>query len=343
MKAVSVVVPCYNAAAYLDKCMDHLLRQTIGLENIEIILVDDASTDGGETWEAISRYERQFPDTIIAVSLEQNMRQGGARNVGISYASGEYLIFCDADDWLMTEALDHCYRAARGHDADMVEFLYTYETDRNGAAELIKGDRDELIVLETEEQRKQFLMGSDECLTLGSQRKCYRLSVIREQQIAFAEHLIFEEPSFTLPLRFYERRHYFLDEVLYVYYASPGSTVRGDWGEHKMDNPKVWTHLAADLEKRGFLQKYHEEMEFVFFRWEFALSIRMIMQKGYMINTEELQFLIGVLYKWFPEVVKNKYLQERKDAWDSLLLTVLNMEITDESVKVINEVLKKYV
>lgn len=110
-----------------------------------------------------------------------------------------------------------------------------------------------------------------------------------------------------------------------------------------MDNPKVWTHLAADLEKRGFLQKYHEEMEFVFFRWEFALSIHMIMQKGYMINTEELQFLIGVLYKWFPEVVKNKYLQERKDAWDSLLLTVLNMEITDESVKVINEVLKKYV
>lgn len=76
MKKVSVVVPCYNVSAYLDKCMEYLLNQTIGIENIEIILVDDASTDNGATWEVIMKYERQFPDTIIAIPLEQNMRQG---------------------------------------------------------------------------------------------------------------------------------------------------------------------------------------------------------------------------------------------------------------------------
>ena len=108
MKTVSVVVPCYNAAQYLDKCIRYLLNQTIGRENIEIILVNDASTDDGRTWCKIMEYERMFPDVILAVSLEENMRQGGARNTGISYASGEYLIFCDADDWLLEETLEHC-------------------------------------------------------------------------------------------------------------------------------------------------------------------------------------------------------------------------------------------
>ena len=103
MKKVSVVVPCYNASMYLDKCLEYLLHQTIGIENIEIILVNDASTDDGATWGLITKYEQNYPDTIIAVNLEENLRQGGARNVGVSYASGEYHIFCDAEDWVLHE------------------------------------------------------------------------------------------------------------------------------------------------------------------------------------------------------------------------------------------------
>ncbi len=76
MKKVSVVVPCYNAAKYLDKCVGKLLNQTIGRDAMEIILVDDASTDAGETWKLITEYEQRFPDTVLAVKLEQNLRQG---------------------------------------------------------------------------------------------------------------------------------------------------------------------------------------------------------------------------------------------------------------------------
>lgn len=86
MKKVSVIVPCYNVANYIDKCMEHLLNQTIGPDHLEIILIDDASTDSGATWNAIMKYEQQFPDTIIAIPLEQNMRQGGARNIGLKFA-----------------------------------------------------------------------------------------------------------------------------------------------------------------------------------------------------------------------------------------------------------------
>ena len=83
MKKVSVIVPCYNAARYLNKCIDQLLCQTIGINNIEIILVDDASADEGETKKVIQGYEQRFSETITAVFLENNMRQGGARNVGM--------------------------------------------------------------------------------------------------------------------------------------------------------------------------------------------------------------------------------------------------------------------
>lgn len=122
MKKVSTIVPCYNASDYLEKCIDQLLRQTIGIADVEIILVDDASTDEGKTKRVIQRYEECFPETIIAIFLEKNMRQGGARNVGVTYANGEYLTFCDADDWLLEETLEHVYHAAKCYDADVVAF-----------------------------------------------------------------------------------------------------------------------------------------------------------------------------------------------------------------------------
>lgn len=342
MKKVSVVVPCYNASMYLDQCIEHLLRQTIGLENMEIILVDDASTDEGKTWEVITRCERQFPDTIIAVSLERNMRQGGARNAGIAYAGGEYLIFCDADDWLLEETLEHCYRAAKEYDADVVEFLIHDINDRSLEVELIAGDRSCLKKLDTEEEKKQFLIFTDNCWSLGSQKKMYRLSLIKDHRIQFMEHVIFEEPSFMVPVRCYETKHYFLDEQLYICCHSSEGTTYGGWGEHKWDNPYVWTELMKDMKTRGLFEKYYDELEYLFWNWGFGLSVRMTIQKGYVITGEELRQLIDTLAEMFPDVVKNKYLQADQGTWSSLMLTVLNMEITDESVRVINDILRKY-
>lgn len=345
MKKVSVIVPCYNAAMYLDKCIGQLVHQTIGIENMEIILVNDASTDGGATWELITEYEQKFPETIIAVNLEQNLRQGGARNVGISYAGGEYFTFCDADDWLLEEALEHSYSAAKENNADVVEFLGTNVENREAFVELEKGNSSELIEINTEEERKEFLLKVTEKISYGSQTKLYRLSMVLDNQIAFAQHLIFEEPSFTVPVRLYAKRYYFLDERLYVWYLSPGSTVRSAWGEHKWDNPKVWTHLMDDIEKRGFLQKYPEEFEYLFFGWGFSLSIQMALQKGYILTKEELKYLVDMIIILFPNVRSNKYIQERagRISWNDLLLTLLNIEITEESAQVANGILRKYI
>lgn len=86
MKKVSVIIPCYNAEEYLSACLESLLRQTIGLDNLDIICVDDASTD--QTGRLLDAIAQQYPDSIRVFHLPQNCRQGGARNVGLEHEIG---------------------------------------------------------------------------------------------------------------------------------------------------------------------------------------------------------------------------------------------------------------
>lgn len=219
MKKVSVVVPCYNATKYIDRCMRYLLEQTIGIDNMEIILVDDASTDERKTLHLLLEYEARYPDTIIVISLEQNMRQGGARNAGISYAGGEYLMFCDVDDWLVSDAMEKLYHIAKETEADVVEFRNKEVTDIIIEAETLSGEEKKSHIYEFDEgeEKRQFIMSSSENCALGCWTKFYRMSVIQDNQIRFAEYLICEEPSFTLPVRFYEKRHVLTKEELNLF------------------------------------------------------------------------------------------------------------------------------
>lgn len=343
MKKVSVVVPCYNAAVYLDKCVQQLLKQTIGIENMEVILVNDASTDNNSTLNIMLKYEQQHPEHIMVISLEENMRQGGARNVGVSYASGEYLIFCDADDWLVGEALEHLYNTAKEQDADVVEFRIKDVTDFFTEAEQIeKGNQDFLVELNTEEQRKEFLLRIDEKISLGSQKKLYRLAMVKENNIRFAEHVVFEEPSFVVPVRLYEKRHYFLDEELYICFLSPNSSMRGVWGEHKWDNRKVWECLIEDLKSRNMLNRYHAELEYLFVKCCFGLNLRMWHQKGYIITVRELAELQHLVFYYFPQALQNPYLSEQDD-WEKFLKIVLNIDVTEESIMAVNQILDKFI
>lgn len=126
MKRVSVVVPCYNASLYLHKCIDHLLHQTIGLENMEIILVDDASTDDGRTWKIITDYEKQYPDAIIAIHLEENLRQGGARNVGVLTPVGSIWFFVIRMSGFSSRPQNMLIRQRR----NMMQMWWNFEQDK---------------------------------------------------------------------------------------------------------------------------------------------------------------------------------------------------------------------
>ena len=112
MKKISLIMPVYNTADYLDISIGSVLEQTIGLDQIELIIVDDHSDDG-RTVEKLKEYESQFPDNIILILNDSNMGPGGCRNTALEYASAEYVFFLDSDDWIDRDAFECLYTAAK--------------------------------------------------------------------------------------------------------------------------------------------------------------------------------------------------------------------------------------
>src|SRR5262245_31419228 len=100
---VSVIVPVYNTRAYLGRCLNSLLRQTIGADRLEIVAVDDGSTDGSGA--ELDRYARRHPNTIKVIHQANSGGPAGPCNRALDVATGRYVFFVGADDWLGPDAL----------------------------------------------------------------------------------------------------------------------------------------------------------------------------------------------------------------------------------------------
>lgn len=121
---VSVIVPVYNSERYLRDCLESLLNQT--LTELEIILVDDASTD--KSFEIMAEYKSQYPKIKIFKS-EQNKGQGASRNIGMSLVTGEYIGFLDSDDYVTPTMYENLYNAAKENNADIATTRLTFVKD----------------------------------------------------------------------------------------------------------------------------------------------------------------------------------------------------------------------
>lgn len=131
---ISVIVPVYNTAEYLPECLDSLVGQTIGLDSIQVVVVDDGSTDGSA--EVIKSYAEKYPDSFVC--LEQaNAGQGAARNLALTRCDGEYVGFMDSDDFADADMFRSLYETARNIDADMCVCGIASFCDRNGGREYL--------------------------------------------------------------------------------------------------------------------------------------------------------------------------------------------------------------
>lgn len=115
---VSIIVPVYNTAAYLDRCVQSLLAQTY--KNIEILLIDDGSTDN--SWNICLRYAQEN-ENVHAIHKE-NGGISETRNTGMHAAQGEYIAFVDSDDCVDERMVDVCLRALQKYGADIAGFAW---------------------------------------------------------------------------------------------------------------------------------------------------------------------------------------------------------------------------
>ena len=157
MKRLSIIVPCYNVEKYIDRCLMSLTEQTLSRSAYEIILVDDASTD--TTWQHITAWEAKYPELILAVHCDENGKMGRARNIGLSYATGEYVGFADSDDWVEPEMFEALLSEAETNGQDVVICRHLRDRgndfqklDDKGTGKIYRA------VIDTEEKRRQLIV-----------------------------------------------------------------------------------------------------------------------------------------------------------------------------------------
>lgn len=119
MPKISVIVPIYNVEAYITKCAYSLFNQT--LDDVEYVFVNDCTKDN--SIEVLKTVLQNYPNRLEYVKIvnhDTNRGLPAARATGISYASGDYIIHSDSDDWMEPTLLEEMYCAAIGNDADLV-------------------------------------------------------------------------------------------------------------------------------------------------------------------------------------------------------------------------------
>lgn len=213
---VSVICPIHNGAHYFEKCIKSLLNQT--LQDIEIILVDDASTDN--SLQIIKEYKANFPDKITVVSYTDNKKAGGARNAGIKVASAEYIGFCDSDDFVKPTMYESLYNAIKKNDADtsVIQAAYANENDypaaitNTGLSPFVKWNKN-LLRWNDVDITGNALAHEDMIAyeTGGVWSHLYKKKCIIENNVWFPEKISYEDNYFDSLLSVYLNRVVFVN------------------------------------------------------------------------------------------------------------------------------------
>lgn len=237
---VSVIIPVYNVEQYLERCIISICRQTY--ENLEIILIDDGSKDrSGDICE-----EMKNMDDRIHVIHKYNGGLSSARNIGIEYASADYLVFVDSDDWLDLNMIELLYDVHISTNADIVECSYRNiysdsikeETSCSGA--IIEGDN--IFALEAMLDWKYFKP--------VAWNKLYKRNVISD--IRYPVGKIHEDEFTTYKYMFNAKKLAYIDISKYNYNRTRTNSITGEaFSEKNLDA------CFAFRERVDFFEKHH--------------------------------------------------------------------------------------
>ncbi len=246
---VSVVIPVYNVEKYLNRCVESVVSQTYN--NMEIILVDDGSTDSCpvicDAW--------ADKDRRIKVVHKQNAGLGMARNTGINNANGKYIFFFDSDDYVDFSTLRACVATAIEKNAQMVCFLCNdvyddgrIDTNKSTLSDITSFKQNELLnVLLPSMLTYKLGVGISACM------KLFDLEVIKQNNIRFLSEreIISEDTVFVMDYMLHTTSAAVLPQALYYYYKREHSLTRTICLDRQQKNDAFCEFCNEYIENKG--------------------------------------------------------------------------------------------
>lgn len=289
MVKISAIIPVYNSEKYLKRCIDSLLNQT--LKEIEIILINDGSTDGSQ--EIIEAYVKKFPLIFKAFS-QSNHGQAFSRNLGLKYATGEFISFIDSDDYLELNAYEEAYNYSLSNNLDIVCFNFFEE---NNSIKKVSS----YYKFNNYPNDVKYILNETSPVN-----KIIRKTLILENNIKFMENYIYEDLELIPKLVLYTNKIGFLDKCLYNYVIHENSTMRQLEYTQKLNS----IYFVTDSLMKSFENtKYTKELEYIFI--EHLLHGATLRYLQYPEGKNDIEKISNIMKTNFPNWNKNIYYKKQ--------------------------------
>ena len=249
MAKVSIIIPVYNVEKYLRQCLDSVVNQT--LREIEIICVDDGSTDGSS--EILAEYAAR--DSRIKVVARAHSNAGAARNAGMSVATGEYLAFVDSDDIADVSAFMRAYNKGKQDYADVVFFGYSCFDSETGKRFPGRPIADTARNLAQPFSPKELGEALFTTFNYAPWNRIVRRSFVLENGIVFQELPRSNDLRFGCEVLALARRISWIDAVLYGYRTNRTGNLQSSMEATPTTLCEAWSSLADVLSRHGKLNE----------------------------------------------------------------------------------------
>lgn len=282
---LSIIIPYFNASTFLHKCVEHLCRQTIS-DKLELIFVDDGSTDDSTIVinDILNRYN--FSGTISFLYHEENRGVAFSRKEGIENATGDYITFCDSDDWMDDDMCEKMLSLAVSGGYDMVICDYVNEYV----------DKDSYVSSNC--YIEPFLRNLILCKETGALwNKLVKRNIYLSNDFVFPLHSFCEDYVYSMQFAIYCKHIAYLPEPKYHYCHREGSIVNAPSkqaiDQRIEDNLCNYQLVESILLSNGLAECYKSEV----------IALKLIV-KNSITNYFHLK---GYYYRWlntFPEMTK---------------------------------------
>lgn len=324
---ISIIIPCYNAENYIDRCAASVFEQTIGIENLQVIFVDDCSADC--TWDRLLSIESRYPDSVLVIQNEEKLHSGGARTVGLSCASAPYFAFLDADDWIAADMYQKMYDKITALHCDFVMCGHSRDTmDGNPVSNsfhpVSSPFSESLLEFDSAEARRKLIVENP--FGCFAWNKLYDREYWLQSKLSFPWHTAYEDIPFGCMLHLTVRRAFIMEDIFYHYMVNPSSLVLKQNESYHFDiletNELKWqilsTHPAFSI--------CEQELKFDYLMTGFFGVLKVLFLRFTSVPYDKYQLLRRRVLNHVPDYAKNPYLADRVPEVYKLLLPLLTYQ-----------------